>query len=93
MVTKAAQSDSIPTMTSRTVAGNVAIGAQREAASGAGRTRSNCGETVLVIRRYNSVLEEMQANWAKKQNERLNEKLSDNQTIDPRMSLDSLNGS
>ena len=48
---------------------------------------------LLVTRRYNSVLEEMQAKWVKEQNERLSEKLSDNQTIDPRKSLDSLNGS
>ena len=92
-MTEAAQSDSIPTMISRTVAGNDTIGAQRGAVSGDGRTRSNGGDCVLVTRRYNSVLAEMQAKWAKEQNERLSENLSDNQTIDPRNSLDSLNGS
>ena len=48
---------------------------------------------LLVTRRYNSVLEEMQAKWAKKRYETLSEKVSENPVANSKKSLNSSNGS
>ena len=64
VVTKAARNDSDPT---KTAAENVTTGTQREAASRLGKASSLGSDSMVVSRRYNTVLEEMQAKWAKEQ--------------------------
>ena len=70
VVTKAVRSGSDPTMTA---AGNVTTGAQRGAASRLGKASSLGSDSMVVSRRYNTVLEEMQAKWAKEQMEGLSQ--------------------
>ena len=68
VVTKATCNGSDPT---KTAAGNVTTGAQREVASRLGKASSLGSDSMMVTRRNNTVLEEMQANWAKEQMESL----------------------
>ena len=68
VVTKAARNGSDPTMS---VAGNVTTGAQRGAASRHGKASSLGSDSMVVSRRYNTILKEMQAKWAKEQMEGL----------------------
>ena len=64
VVTKAARHGSDPT---NTAAGNVTTGAKRGAASRLGKASSLGSDSMVVSRRYNTVLEELQAKWAKEQ--------------------------
>ena len=68
VVKKAARNGSDST---KTAAGNITTGAQRGAASRLGKARSLGSDSMVVTRRYNTVLEEMQAKWAKEQMESL----------------------
>ena len=70
VVMKAARSGSNPTMTS---AGNVTTVAKRGAASRLGNASSLGSDSMIVTRRYNTVLEDMQAKWAKEQTESLSQ--------------------
>ena len=65
VVTKAAQNDNVPVKT--VVAGNVTTGAQRGAASRLGKASSLGSDSMVVCRKYNTVLEEMQSKWANEQ--------------------------
>ena len=58
----AARSGSDPT---KTAAGNITTGAQRGAVSRLDKASSLGSESMIVTCRYNTVLEEMQAKWAK----------------------------